>query len=346
MAGPSAGGLLPHRHGSEIADALLGDPLNLDELGYNGYPSLPLQDLPQPCVREIYNKCSIKQACVDASNLPRTPEQIPCLAAPVLVSLIISLNYRKIAASGPDKAVLDMFGTHSSVSWLNVAIQALAKAGSLPGGIQNPDFHQPDLKNLIDLWIDYRTYMSRDLFNKLLDALDALDEDFSAVSWEETVHCEKTEMLCSDVAEPFFKILADFIKQIPEHQGTRLSRHRVNGTFKDLKNIFQYHHEFYIQQTVSMEKLAQSFPDNNLSISNETRGRIQVTLMKPTKGEFEAQERAPQFVVDLFKVVYALFRKDGVVVPQELHSMAASSLSTEQYREVVNCEVDHNMYED
>jgi hypothetical protein len=75
---------------------------------------------------------TIKDACVKAIQLPREGEQVACLPAPILVSLIVSLNYRKIAPAKPDSSVLEILGEHGSVVWLKVAIQVFGRIGQNP----------------------------------------------------------------------------------------------------------------------------------------------------------------------------------------------------------------------
>ncbi|KAF5569189.1 hypothetical protein FPHYL_2317 [Fusarium phyllophilum] len=75
---------------------------------------------------------AIKDACVRALQLPRKGEQVPCLPAPILVSLIVSLNYRKIAHARPDSSIVDILGEHGSMVWLKVAIQVFATTGHNP----------------------------------------------------------------------------------------------------------------------------------------------------------------------------------------------------------------------
>ncbi|KAF5589345.1 hypothetical protein FPCIR_6791 [Fusarium pseudocircinatum] len=175
MAGEEATHVLANQ-GTHIAEMLLANPLNLNELGFNKYPVLPLKHLPAPRVREIYEKMvddifsvvsmtrqdfpqcwdrcvtqlesrnvllataftefegyhAIKDACLRALQLPRKGEQVPCLPAPIMVSLIVSLNYRKIAPAKPDSSILDMLGEHGSMVWLKVAIQIFATTGQNP----------------------------------------------------------------------------------------------------------------------------------------------------------------------------------------------------------------------
>ncbi|KAF9774492.1 hypothetical protein IL306_007496 [Fusarium sp. DS 682] len=524
MAEPPAGSLLVRQRGPELAEALLRNPLNLNEIDFNKHPVLPLQDLSRPRVREIYEKIvtdvfsavsmsrenagecwqrcvsflqtgnlllamtfttydgynKIKEACINAMSLPRTPEQIPCLPAPILVSLIASINYRKVAASMPDNSVMDMLGTHCSVSWLKVAIQvydttrqspflvarddslgtptteqingvwivrapqpppnrylavvhrelailrvapefgdhlmdadetleqafarisreieedddfsfsteppaefhtvtmtitreqALAKAGGLPDRIQNPLVKQESLKAPLKSWIDYNTFRvlprelkakyqhyareeSQDLINKFLSTLYV---DITVHSWEEQVPGEKIEMLDSGVAEPSLKVLEDCIKNIPKNQDTRYLRRRVNEALRDLKNIFKYHHMYRIQQYEFMEKLVQTrmspeaLEQLKTSMSYTLRDvfealkQLKISISHTIRDEFEAQKVAPQDIVDDFKAVYALFRNDGLAIPQELHSITVYSLTREQHREVTTGELDQEMGED
>ncbi|KAF5626716.1 uncharacterized protein FTJAE_9573 [Fusarium tjaetaba] len=174
MAGEEATHV-PANQGTHIAEMLSANPLNLNKLGFNKYPILPLKHLPAPRVREIYEKMvddifsvvsmtredfpqcwdrcvaqlesgnvllatiftefegyrTIKKACKKALRMPRMDET-PCLPAPIMVSLIVSLNYRKIAPAKPDSSILEILDEHGSVAWLKVAIQVFGTTGQNP----------------------------------------------------------------------------------------------------------------------------------------------------------------------------------------------------------------------
>ncbi|RBR21792.1 hypothetical protein FVER53590_05860 [Fusarium verticillioides] len=136
----------PANQDTHIAEMLFANPLNLNELGYNKYPVLPLKHLPAPRVAQLESGNvllatistefegyhAIKDARVRALQLPHNGEQVPYLSAPILVSLIVSLNYRKIAPTEPDSSILQILGEHGSVAWLKVAIQAFGTTGQDP----------------------------------------------------------------------------------------------------------------------------------------------------------------------------------------------------------------------
>ncbi|KAF5689062.1 hypothetical protein FDENT_4564 [Fusarium denticulatum] len=81
---------------------------------------------------------TIKKACKKALRIPRMDEA-PCLPAPILVSLIASLKYRKVAAARPHSSIIDMLGAHNSMAWLKVAIQVFKSTRQAPFLVRRDD---------------------------------------------------------------------------------------------------------------------------------------------------------------------------------------------------------------
>ncbi|RBQ80029.1 hypothetical protein FVER14953_21062 [Fusarium verticillioides] len=80
----------------------------------------------------------IKKACKKALRVPRMDET-PCLPAPILVSLIASLKYRKVAEARPHSSIIDMLGAHNSMAWLKVAIQVFEATRQDPFLVRRDD---------------------------------------------------------------------------------------------------------------------------------------------------------------------------------------------------------------
>ncbi|SCO39010.1 uncharacterized protein FFMR_05481 [Fusarium fujikuroi] len=197
MAETGANHVLPNLHGAQISQILMTDPLNLNDLGFNRYPTLPLGDLPAARVREIYEKIvdeifsamsmtrqaspqcwdqcvaslesenvllatifteceayrTIKDKCMEALNLPRIDEQTPCLPAPVLVSLIATINYRKVSVAKPHNSIIAMLGDHDTAAWLKVAIQVFGTTGQNPFLVSRDDsVHSPTTDQSNGVW--------------------------------------------------------------------------------------------------------------------------------------------------------------------------------------------------
>ncbi|KAF5546802.1 hypothetical protein FMEXI_5493 [Fusarium mexicanum] len=81
---------------------------------------------------------TIKKACKKALRLPRMDEAL-CLPAPIRVSLIASLKYRKVAAARPHSSIIDMLGAHNSMAWLKVAIQVFELTHTAPFLVRRDD---------------------------------------------------------------------------------------------------------------------------------------------------------------------------------------------------------------
>ncbi|PNP61298.1 hypothetical protein FNYG_13984 [Fusarium nygamai] len=81
---------------------------------------------------------TIKKACKKALRVPRMDE-VPCLPAPILVSLIASLKYREVAAARPHSSIIDMLGAHNSMAWLKVAIQVFESTRRAPFLVKRDD---------------------------------------------------------------------------------------------------------------------------------------------------------------------------------------------------------------
>ncbi|KAF5240512.1 hypothetical protein FANTH_9560 [Fusarium anthophilum] len=96
---------------------------------------------------------TIKKACKKALRLPRMDEA-PCLPAPILVSLIASLKYRKVAAARPHSSVIDMLGAHNSMAWLKVAIQVFELTHTAPFLVRRDDSVRSPTTDLSNgIWI-------------------------------------------------------------------------------------------------------------------------------------------------------------------------------------------------
>ncbi|KLO84700.1 Uncharacterized protein LW93_4979 [Fusarium fujikuroi] len=212
--------------------------------------------------------------------------------------------------------------------------QALARVGELVRQVQNAEFDQEPLKPQMELSMDFH------IFSELIQKFEGvLTEDMYETSWEYQLPGERIEMLDSDVAAPSMEALADILNQLPKKGRRKHLRVRGIEAFNDLKNILHY------QQGVCDDyyKLIQNRCPNTSAISHEALEQLKGSLVNAVRDEFESKKSAPQDIVDDFKTIYAQYRRDGLVVPRELHNVAAYSLSRDQHKEVLAARGDQEM---
>ncbi|RBQ80024.1 hypothetical protein FVER14953_05860 [Fusarium verticillioides] len=153
----------------------------------------------------------------------------------------------------------------------------------------------------------------------------------------------------SDLAGPSMKLLGALVNSLPEKDTTKLGRARCIEAWKDVKTLIDYQQRFRDDWTKFAEMLLQNRSLNTSPISdgaleklngtleklNETQEQLKGTLVQATRDKLVSQKTAPQEIVDDFKALYILFRRDGLVIPCELHNLAAYSLSRDQHEEVL-----------
>ncbi|KAG5789489.1 hypothetical protein H9Q69_011453 [Fusarium xylarioides] len=509
MAGEGASQVLANQ-GTEIAE-IFANSLNLNELGFNKYPVLPLNDLPVARVREIYEKMvddifsvvsmtredfpqcwdrcvtqlesgkvllatiftefegyqTIKDACVEAIGLPRMDEQAPCLPAPIMVSLIASINYCKIANARPHSSIINMLDEHGTMAWLKVAIQVFGTTGQDPFLVtRDNSVNSPTTERSDGIWAVKATMppphrylalvhrelprlraapefashlarqgesleealqrvkrrLSRDIgdadtgasaevctvtrtinrdqaFARVGEVIDqmrdpsvdrkafkpemellmehspesqeriqkfeaVLAQDITETSWELQLPGQRIEMQDSDLAGPSMKLLGALVNSLPKKDSKKLARARFIQAWKDVKTFIDYQQRFRDDWTKFAEMPLQNRSPNTSPISDgtleklngtleklkETQEQLTViqeqlkeTLVQAVRDKLESQKTAPQEVVDDFKALYILFRRDGLVIPCELHNLAAYSLNADQHNDVLAALPDEEM---
>ncbi|RSL41171.1 hypothetical protein CEP54_015898 [Fusarium duplospermum] len=94
---------------------------------------LERESLLSATILPLYNGYNaIKSCCAKAIQLATSTGKQPCLPAPILVSLIAVLDYRKVMLARPDDAILKMLDTHRVLSWLSIAIKVYPKIHKEP----------------------------------------------------------------------------------------------------------------------------------------------------------------------------------------------------------------------
>ncbi|EWG44893.1 hypothetical protein FVEG_05860 [Fusarium verticillioides 7600] len=182
----------------------------------------------------------------------------------------------------------------------------------------------------------------------------------------------------SDLAGPSMKLLGALVNSLPEKDTTKLGRARCIEAWKDVKTLIDYQQRFRDDWTKFAEMLLQNRSLNTSPISDgaleklngtleklnetleqlegtpeqlkETQEQLKIiqeqlkgTLVQATRDKPVSQKTAPQEIVDDFKALYILFRRDGLVIPCELHNLAAYSLSRDQHEEVLALRGDLDM---
>ncbi|RSL79370.1 hypothetical protein CEP51_007417 [Fusarium floridanum] len=95
--------------------------------------TLERESLLSATILPLYNGYNaIKSCCEKAIHLSASTGKQPCLPAPLLVSLIAVLDYRKVMLARPDDAILEILDTHRVLSWLSIAIKVYPRISKEP----------------------------------------------------------------------------------------------------------------------------------------------------------------------------------------------------------------------
>lgn len=112
----------------------------------------------------------IKEECARALALPRSSGQIPCLSAPILVSLIALLNYGRVSPSKPDDCVLEMLDRQME-KFLYAAIQVWPRSKQEPFLIHAATFSgraEAEVEFRDGVWVVDATVPAPNIYSPLL----------------------------------------------------------------------------------------------------------------------------------------------------------------------------------
>ncbi|KAG9504919.1 hypothetical protein J7337_004900 [Fusarium musae] len=270
---------------------------------------------------------------------------------PILLAAPVFGNHLVSESESPEQA-LHPLGRHPSrdagdaVYTATLTItreQALTRVGDLLRQLQDASVDRKSFKPQMDLLMDFYTFwvLPRDI--KMRERISTSgvvwDQEYTRISWVERLPGERIEMQDSDLAGPSLGVLADLFSQLPEKS---LERARGIEALNNVKNVINLQQHFLDDRAKFAERPLQNHSPNTSPISDGalekldgTPKQLKETLVHVVKDKLEGQKSAPQEIVDDFKRLYILFRCDGLVIPCELHNLAAYSLSRDQHKEVL-----------